>query len=109
MAAVQEWNQEMFEQAIANDVAIADFFAVWCGPCKMMMSVLDKAVAEFNDDEIKAGKIDIEKCRELAVRYNIRTVPTFIIFKDGKIVEQMVGVRSQKALAGAMRNALEQN
>jgi thioredoxin 1 len=107
MAAVNEWDAEAFNAALAcGGVVIADFFAVWCGPCKMMMSVFEKAAAEFDDSKLKAGKINIDSARELAVKYNIRTIPTFMIFKDGQVVETVIGVQSQKALVNAINQAL---
>ena len=68
MAVVQEWNEETFAEAVKSGVVIADFYAVWCGPCRMMMSVLEKAAAEFSSDQLKAGKINIENCKTLAAQ-----------------------------------------
>lgn len=98
MAVVQEWNVEEFSQAIASGVVVADFFATWCGPCKMMMSVLEKAVEPFDGTQVKVGKVNIDQCRDLAVKYNIRTIPTFMIFKDGEVKDVLIGIQSQKAL-----------
>ena len=80
MAAVQEWDEAAFAEATKTGVAMVDFYAVWCGPCKMMMSVLEKAASEFSSEEVKVGKINIENCKNLAARYNVRTIPTFIVF-----------------------------
>ena len=98
MATVCEWNAEEFSQAIASGVTVVDFFATWCGPCKMMMSVLEKAAEPFDAAQVKVGKVNIDSCRELAVQYNIRTIPTFMIFKDGEVKDILIGIQSQKAL-----------
>lgn len=108
MANVNEWNSAEFRSAIASGVTVADFYAVWCGPCKMMMSVLEKAVSEFGDDQIKVGKINIDQCRDLAAEYKIRTIPTFIIFKDGKAESVHIGVLGQQQLVRAIKAVLEQ-
>lgn len=107
MAVVHEWDAAAFAEAVKSGVVIADFYAVWCGPCRMMMSVLEKAAAEFSDDQLKAGKINIEKYRDLAARYDIRTIPTFIVFKDGEVKSVNIGVKSQKMLVEAIRQELD--
>ena len=106
MAVVHEWNELEFEQAIASGVTMVDFFATWCGPCKMMMSVLEKAVEPFDEAVLKVGKINVDQCRDLAVKYNIRTIPTFMIFKDGELKDVIIGIQSQKALAKAIEAVL---
>ena len=98
MATVYEWNAEEFSQAIVSGVTVVDFFATWCGPCKMMMSVLEKAVEPFDAAQVKVGKVNIDSCRELAAQYNIRTIPTFMVFKDGEVKDVLIGIQSQKAL-----------
>ena len=107
MATVNEWDEKTFTEATASGVALVDFFATWCGPCKMMMSVLEQAVAEFDDAQVKVGKVNIDSCRELAVKYNIRTIPTFVAFKDGKIFDTIIGVQSRKALSNLIVQALK--
>jgi len=73
----------------------------------MMMSVLEEAVAEFDESQVKVGKINIDECRELAVQYGIRTIPTFILFKDGQVADKLIGVQSRKALTNMIAGALE--
>ena len=106
MAVVHEWNELEFEQAIASGVTMVDLFATWCGPCKMMMSVLEKAVEPFDEAVLKVGKINVDQGRDLAVKYNIRTIPTFMIFKDGELKDVVIGIQSQKALAKAIEAVL---
>lgn len=106
MAEVKDWNSEEFAAAIAKGVTLVDFYAVWCGPCKMMMSVLENVAAGFGD-QVKFGKINIDQCRELAAQYKVRTIPTFIVFKDGEVHSVNIGVLGQKQLTNAVKEALE--
>ena len=106
MATVNEWDEQTFAELKNKGVVVADFYAVWCGPCRMMSGVLENAMAEFSSEQVKVGKLNIEKCRNLATEYNIRTIPTFIIFKDGNIHSKHIGVLGQKMLAEAVRKAL---
>ena len=106
MAVVHEWDEKAFADAIKSGVAMVDFYAVWCGPCRMMAGVLEKAAAEFTDDQVKVGKINIEKCKDLAAQYNIRTIPTFVVFKNCEVKSVNIGVKSQKMLTEAIRQEL---
>ena len=107
MAIIQEWLEEDFERSMTEPAVMVDFFATWCGPCKMMMKVLEKIAAPLDDNAIKIAKIDIEKCPELAARFDVRTVPTFVFFKHGKVQNTMVGVISQQALNEAVQLIME--
>ena len=79
-----------FEQEINNGVVVVDFFATWCGPCKMLAPVFEE-VAKDIGNKASFSKVDIDQCLELARKYGVSTVPTVMIFKDGKPVEKMVG------------------
>jgi thioredoxin 1 len=76
---------------------LVDFWAEWCGPCKMVAPILDELAAEYNG-KIKIGKVDIEEqdSQALANQYGIRAIPTLLIFKQGQVVDQVVGLRSKK-------------
>ncbi|HZO86619.1 MAG TPA: thioredoxin [Verrucomicrobiae bacterium] len=76
---------------------LVDFWAEWCGPCKMVAPILDELAAEYNG-KIKIGKVDIEQqeAQPLATQYGIRAIPTLLIFKQGQVVDQVVGLRSKK-------------
>lgn len=104
---ISQWDETLFVEKTASGVAMVDFFATWCGPCKAMMSVLEKVADEFSGQSIEIGKIDIEQFPALAARFKVRTVPTFIVFKAGEVQSSLVGVQSQTALANALRKALE--
>lgn len=86
--------KEEFEEIISQEkVVIADFFATWCGPCRMLSPIIEQLSEEFSE-RVRVIKIDIDKENELANMYNIQSVPTVIIFKDGEIHSSEVGLRS---------------
>ena len=75
---------------------LIDFWAAWCGPCRMVSPIVDE-LAEENPD-IKVGKINVDEQGELAARFNIMSIPTLIIFKGGEKVNQLIGVKSKEEL-----------
>jgi len=85
--------------SIINDTrpVIVDFHALWCSPCKMQSPILKEVVAEFGD-KIKVIKIDVDQNNEIAGRYNIQSVPTLIIFKNGKLLWRQSGVATKNQL-----------
>jgi len=81
-----------FEQLVINNdkPVVVDFWAAWCGPCKMMAPTID-AVAEAYAGKVKVGKLDVDQHNAAAARYGIRSIPTLLLFKNGQVVEQRVG------------------
>jgi thioredoxin 1 len=84
---------------------LVDFWAEWCGPCKMIAPVLDELATEYAG-KIKIGKVDIDQHQSLAAQYGVRSIPTLLIFKNGQVTEQMVGARSKRDLKASFDKAV---
>ena len=91
-----------FEEEVLNSdkPVIIDFYADWCGPCKMMSPIIDN-IAEENSD-IKVGKVNVDEAGELAIKYNIMSIPTIIVFKEGKEYKKFVGVTSKENILSGL-------
>ena len=97
-------NGENFESEVvkSNQTVIVDFYATWCAPCRMMSPIID-AIAEELNGTIKVGKVDCDENQELAISYNVMSIPTIIIFKEGKVAKQFVGVTDKTELMEAIK------
>ena len=89
-------NENEFNETINSEYALVDFFATWCGPCKMMGPVLENISS--NRDNIKIIKVDVDKFESLARTYGVMSIPTLILFKNGQIVDKKVGFLAEPLL-----------
>jgi thioredoxin 1 len=89
-------------QQLKNKLVVVDFWAAWCGPCKMMAPVLNDVAAGLEDGKY-VGKVNIEQYQSLAQKFNVRSIPTLILFKDGKEVDRFVGVKTKDFLLKKMK------
>ena len=76
---------------------LVDFWAEWCGPCKMLAPILDELAEEYKG-RVRIGKVNIDDYQNLATQYGIRSIPTLLLFKQGQVADQMVGLRSKRDL-----------
>ena len=74
---------------------LVDFWAEWCGPCKMIAPTLDELAAEY-DGKVKIGKVNVDENQGLAGQFNVRSIPTLLLFKNGQVSDQMVGLRPKR-------------
>lgn len=94
--SVTNLNTENFEKEVINSekTVLIDFWASWCGPCKMMSPVVDQIAEELNDS-VKVCKVNIDEEQNLAVKYNVMSIPTFVVIKGGKEVGRTIGVQDK--------------
>ncbi len=93
-----------FQQQTKNKIVIVDFWAEWCAPCRMMAPVLNEVASELNGNH-RVGKVNIEQYQMLAQKYKVRSIPTLILFKDGKEVDRFVGVKSKEFIVSQLQKA----
>jgi thioredoxin 1 len=96
---------ENFQTAISQGVVLVDFYADWCGPCRMLTPVLERVAKEI-EGKAKIIKVDTDKAEKTASSFRITSIPTLILFKDGKEVERVVGLRDEQSLKSMILKAL---
>ena len=98
-------NKDNFEATISNGVALVDFWASWCGPCKMQLPIVEELSNELGE-KAKVGKVNVDEQLELAQQFGIQSIPTLSLFKDVKPLEVMVRLQSKESLYEKINGAL---
>ena len=94
------------EEVLKSDIPVmVDFYADWCGPCRMMMPIVEKMAEKYNG-KVKVGKVNTEHQPELAAMFNVRSIPSFFFIKNGKVVESAVGGMSEGNLSAKIDNLI---
>jgi len=96
MGKALELTEENFEATVAEGVSLVDFWAPWCGPCRMVAPIIDELAGEF-EGKAKICKVNTDENQDIAVKYGIRSIPTILFFKNGEVAEQLVGASSKEA------------
>ena len=105
MSKYIELNNSNFDETTKEGVALVDFWAPWCGPCRMLAPVIDELAADF-DGKAKICKVNSDEEQDLAVKYGVRSIPTILFMKDGVVVDTMVGAASKQAFADKLNSFL---
>jgi len=105
MAKYIEATAADFDATVAEGVTMVDFWAPWCGPCRMIAPVVEELAEEF-DGKAKIVKVNTDEEQDIAVKYGVRSIPTIIFFKDGQQVDTMVGAASKEAFADKINSFL---
>jgi thioredoxin 1 len=95
--SILKLDQGSFQSTIDDGLTLVDFWAEWCGPCRMLTPVLEK-VAALPELGAKIGKVNVDENQALAARFNVRGIPTMILFKSGQPVDQLVGLTNEQSI-----------
>jgi len=103
MSEVKHLTSANFEESTSKGLVLIDFWAPWCGPCRMLGPVLDQVADEMGDEAV-VGKINIDEEQDLAVKFGVRSIPAIFILKDGEVVESFVGVKDKSTLVNSLKS-----
>ena len=89
-------NKENFEKEVVQSekTVLVDFYADWCGPCKMLSPILEEIASELGE-KVKVGKLNVDESNDLAFEYEVMSIPTLILFENGKVADRLTGLRSK--------------
>ena len=105
--SVLKITKENYETEVlkSDKLVLIDFYADWCGPCKMMSTIIDE-IAEEVGDKIKVGKINVDENQELAMEYEVMSIPTIIILQNGEVKNSFVGVRKKEEIISCLEKMI---
>ncbi len=102
----KEFTDSNFEELLANNVVVvADFWANWCGPCRMVTPIIEELASEY-EGKVLIGKVDVDDNNDVASKYGIRNIPTILFFKNGEIVDKQVGAAPKNTIEDKIKALL---
>ena len=104
--AISNVTDQTFVTETGEGLVLADFWAPWCGPCKMIAPVLEEIDAELSD-KVKIVKLDVDENQETAVKFGVMSIPTLVLFKDGEVVDKVIGFQPKEALVNLISKHAE--
>ena len=100
-----ELTQDNFEATVKTGISMVDFWAPWCGPCRMLAPVIEELATDF-DGKANICKVNTDEEQDLAVKFGVRSIPTIVFMKDGEVVDQMIGAASKQAFEDKINSLL---
>jgi len=104
MSSVTELTSQTFEDTVKEGVTLIDFWAEWCGPCKMIAPIVDELASEY-DGKAKVVKVNVDNEGELAMKFSVNSIPTLIVMKNGEEAKRFVGVTAKSEITSALDSA----
>ena len=100
-------NNENFKNEVteSDKLVLVDFYADWCGPCKMMSPIIDEIAVEMGD-KVKVCKLNVDSAQDIAIQYNVMSIPTLIIFKNGQVINTFIGLRAKEEITDVLNSVL---
>lgn len=108
MANALEINESNFEELVLNSdkPVLVDFWAAWCGPCRMVGPVVEEIAGEYGDTAV-VGKVDVDANQEISIKYGIRSIPALLYFKGGEVVDSVIGAVPKNVLTNKLDEAIK--
>ncbi|MEK0152591.1 thioredoxin [Tetragenococcus halophilus] len=105
---MNELNIDNFKTTIDSGLHVVDFWASWCGPCRMQAPILDELAQEYPASKVQFDKVNVDEEAELAGEYGVQSIPTLLVFSNGRLVDRLVGVQVKDKLEGTIQSFLEE-